>query len=133
MRDLLDERDNGVVIGSRSKTKGRKWFRILLSKCFNILTRVVGVKNIKDTQCGFKLFSRNSTQKILENLHIERYAFDVDLLFISQHFNFPVAEVEVVWKEIQGSKLPLFKSTLEMFFHLLKMKVFYSLGFWKLK
>jgi hypothetical protein len=49
--------------------------------CFHIFVRIAGVPNIKDTQCGFKLFTRKSASALFPNLHIERWAFDVELLY----------------------------------------------------
>lgn len=55
---------------------------------FNILVNILGVKGIKDTQCGFKLMTRKTAQLIFPNLHIEKWAFDVELLYLAQVFPF---------------------------------------------
>jgi dolichyl-phosphate beta-glucosyltransferase len=54
---------------------------------FHVFVRVVGVPNIKDTQCGFKLFTRKTASVLFNTLHIERWAFDVELLY--HHFPHP--------------------------------------------
>jgi dolichyl-phosphate beta-glucosyltransferase len=63
------------------------------------------VNGVKDTQCGFKLFTRRTAHLLFKNQHIERWAFDVELLFLAQRFATPIVEVPVTWQEIDGSKL----------------------------
>jgi dolichyl-phosphate beta-glucosyltransferase len=60
----------------------------LLRKAFGIINNLfvevlIGVKNIKDTQCGFKLFTRKAANKIVFNTHLTRWAFDVEMLYIA--------------------------------------------------
>lgn len=40
--------------------------------------------NLKDTQCGFKIFTRKAAQVMFPVMHIERYAFDVELLYLAK-------------------------------------------------
>jgi dolichyl-phosphate beta-glucosyltransferase len=64
-----------------------------------------GSRQIRDTQCGFKLLSRSAAAATFPSLHIERWAFDVELLKIAEITGIPLAEVPVKWTEIEGSKL----------------------------
>ena len=52
---------------------------------------------LKDTQCGFKLFTKNTSQVLFKILHLERWAFDVELFIIANYYNMPVEEVSVRW------------------------------------
>jgi dolichyl-phosphate beta-glucosyltransferase len=49
---------------------------------FHVLVKFAGVPDIKDTQCGFKLFTRKSANALFSNIHVERWAFDVELLYL---------------------------------------------------
>lgn len=71
-------------------------------KGFHFLVWFLCVKGLRDTQCGFKLFSRSAAQKLFTNLHVDRWAFDVELLHIAQRLNMTLAEVAVRWQEIEG-------------------------------
>jgi len=79
-----------VVIGSRNHlvekvVSERAWYRNILMHGNNLIVQnLVGIKNIKDTQCGFKLFRRKSMRNIFKNMHLNRWAFDVELLHIAQ-------------------------------------------------
>ena len=70
-------------------------FRRILSRIFNILVRsATGIK-IKDTQVGLKIIEGSCCRTIFANLHINRYAFDVELLFIAARLKLRVKEIPV--------------------------------------
>lgn len=50
---------------------------------FHQLLYFLGVREIQDTQCGFKLFSRAAAQRIFPNVHVEGWIFDVEVLLIA--------------------------------------------------
>ena len=60
------------------------------------------VKGIKDTQCGFKMLTRSAASTLFQLMHIDRWAFDVELLYIAQQLKMPIKEVAVNWQEIEG-------------------------------
>ena len=67
---------------------------------FNFLVVMLsGVHGISDTQCGFKLFSRRAARCIFPNLHLERWAFDVELLYIASCMGYSIAVGEMEWSE----------------------------------
>uniref|UniRef100_A0A8C3JWJ2 Dolichyl-phosphate beta-glucosyltransferase n=1 Tax=Calidris pygmaea TaxID=425635 RepID=A0A8C3JWJ2_9CHAR len=79
----------------------RSYFRTLLMHGFHFLVWFLCVKEIRDTQCGFKLLTREAALRTFSTLHIERWAFDVELLYIAQRLRIPIAEVAVNWTEIE--------------------------------
>jgi len=88
--------------------------------------------HIRDTQCGFKLFSRAAAQQIFPTQHLTTWIFDVELLLIAKHSHIPVAEVEVEWHEVAGSKLNVLRDSLQMLRDLLILRANYLLGRWKI-
>jgi len=52
---------------------------------FHFLVRTLCVPNIRDTQCGFKLFSRAAARATFPFMHLSRWCFDVELLWMAQH------------------------------------------------
>eukprot|EP01113_Clastostelium_recurvatum_P041531 TRINITY_DN6611_c0_g1_i1.p1 TRINITY_DN6611_c0_g1~~TRINITY_DN6611_c0_g1_i1.p1 ORF type:complete len:125 (-),score=21.62 TRINITY_DN6611_c0_g1_i1:21-395(-) len=108
----------------------RSFLRNVLMWGFHILVSVLGVRGIKDTQCGFKLFSRRAAQQIFPNLHIERWAFDFELLYLAQSMKIPIVEVPVNWEEVPGSKLSPFASSVQMAIDLVRVRMAYMLGLW---
>ncbi|NXA51684.1 ALG5 glucosyltransferase, partial [Nothocercus julius] len=131
---------NGMAIscGSRAHLEKdsiakRSYFRTLLMYGFHFLVWFLCVKEIRDTQCGFKLLTRKAAEETFTALHIERWAFDVELLYIAQRLKIPIAEVAVNWTEIEGSKLVPFWSWLQMGRDLLFIRLRYMTGAWKLE
>uniref|UniRef100_A0A1Q3FAZ5 Dolichyl-phosphate beta-glucosyltransferase n=1 Tax=Culex tarsalis TaxID=7177 RepID=A0A1Q3FAZ5_CULTA len=129
---------DAISIGSRAHleqeaTASRTFFRTLLMHGFHFLVWTFAVKKIRDTQCGFKLLSRSSARKVFAVMHVERWAFDVELLFIAQSYNIPIEEIAVRWTEIEGSKLTPFWSWLQMGRDLIFIWFRYAIGAWQLK
>ncbi|XP_004577582.2 dolichyl-phosphate beta-glucosyltransferase [Ochotona princeps] len=127
-----------IACGSRAHLEKdsiaqRSYFRTLLMYGFHFLVWFLCVKGIRDTQCGFKLLTREAASRTFSSLHIERWAFDVELLYIAQFFKIPIAEVAVNWTEIEGSKLVPFWSWLQMGKDLLFIRLRYLIGAWKLE
>lgn len=100
---------------------------------FHFLVWFWGVRGIKDTQCGFKLITRESARAVFQALHIERWAFDVEMLYIAKMLNIPITEIPVNWTEIEGSKIVPFWSWLQMGKYLFFIWYKYRIGAWKIK
>lgn len=69
---------SGIVIGSRAHLEKdsiaeRSFFRTILMYGFHAMVWMFAVKGIKDTQCGFKLFTRKAALDCFESLHVERW------------------------------------------------------------
>nr|XP_055100972.1 dolichyl-phosphate beta-glucosyltransferase isoform X2 [Symphalangus syndactylus] len=127
-----------IACGSRAHLEKesiaqRSYFRTLLMYGFHFLVWFLCVKGIRDTQCGFKLFTREAASRTFSSLHVERWAFDVELLYIAQFFKIPIAEIAVNWTEIEGSKLVPFWSWLQMGKDLLFIRLRYLTGAWRLE
>ncbi|XP_060941422.1 dolichyl-phosphate beta-glucosyltransferase [Limanda limanda] len=139
LKDIEPKPENmGISCGSRAHLEKdsvaeRSTFRTFLMYGFHFLVWFLCVRGIKDTQCGFKLFTREAALKTFSSLHVERWAFDVELLYIAQCFKIPTAEVAVIWTEIEGSKLVPFWSWLQMGRDLIFIRMRYFTGAWKLE
>lgn len=103
-----------ILVGSRAhmhhqhhqQEQGRSAIRTFLTEAFHIFVVIfVGAREIRDTQCGFKLFSRETAHHLFGLLHLRRWAFDTELLFLATHLNYALREVVVPWHEVEGSKL----------------------------
>lgn len=127
-----------LVIGSRAHLEEeslakRSIFRNILMYGFHFLVWLFTVKGIKDTQCGFKLFTRNAGKICFQNLHVNRWAFDVEILYLAQTLNIPIVEIPVRWTEIEGSKVTPVISWIQMGCDLALIWLRYKIGAWKIK
>jgi dolichyl-phosphate beta-glucosyltransferase len=91
-----------IAIGSRwlqaeLQTQRQSLLRQLFGRIFNALNRIILGLQFKDTQCGFKAFTRRASQTILPLQRIERWGFDPEILFLARKFGFRVEEVAVLW------------------------------------
>lgn len=132
-----DSSNRAVVCGSRAHLEEesiaqRSFFRTILMKGFHFVVWFLCVRGIKDTQCGFKLLTREAAVLLFSNLHVERWAFDVDVLFLAQYFNIPVGEVAINWTEIEGSKMVPVFSWIQMGKDIILIRLRYFLGAWKI-
>lgn len=71
----------------------RELHRTILMYGFHILITILCTKNIKDTQCGFKLFTRSTAITLFSEMHLERWTFDVELIYIAESLGIPITEV----------------------------------------
>ena len=131
-----------VAIGSRahlekSSVVNRSLIRTVLMRGFHTIVSLLCSKNIRDTQCGFKLFTRKAAKILFGNLHVSRWAFDVELIFISEMLHIPIQEIAVTWHEVEGSKLirnkiDIVTTSLTMARDILCIRLCYLLGIWKM-
>jgi len=118
-----------------TRTASRK----LLMHAFHFFVKALCSNRIQDTQCGFKLFTSSAAESTFGNLHLNRWAFDTEVIVIAERLHLEIVEVGVEWKEIEGSKLDdggklgLAIVSLGMLRDMLCVKVCYSFGFWKLE
>ncbi|OIO66627.1 glycosyl transferase [Candidatus Woesearchaeota archaeon CG_4_10_14_0_2_um_filter_57_5] len=117
-RFLSLARDHDVVIGSRSVTGSRvvvhqPLYRELIGKTFNLLVQVMAVPGIKDTQCGFKLFSRDAA-RVFSVCRLDGFSFDVEALFVARKLGFSIKEEPVEWRNAAGSKVHPVRDALRM-------------------
>jgi len=126
-----------IAVGSRAhlvKTEAvvkRSFLRNLLMYGFHTVLRVLGVGHIRDTQCGFKLFTRKAAQQIFPSQHLTSWIFDVEVLLLAKMLSIPVEEVPIEWHEVPGSKLNVVTDSLQMLRDLLILRANHVFGRWK--
>jgi dolichyl-phosphate beta-glucosyltransferase len=116
-----------VAIASRwlqreLQTEKQPMYRRVFGRMFNLLLRVVLGLSYKDTQCGFKAFTRNAAMEIFPRQQIEGWGFDPELLFLAKKFNLRVQEVPVEWAHDAGSKINPLVDGLKMFTEILRIR-----------
>lgn len=100
--------------------------REVMGWAFSVLTRVLGLTSLRDTQCGFKLLTGDVARQLFGLLETNRFAFDVELVALAKRFGYEVREVGVVWRDSQASTVRLIRDPLEMFAAVLRV-------YWRMK
>ena len=121
----------GAIIASRWFKESRVYppqplKRRIASRIFNFFVRWFFKVNIRDTQCGAKVLTREAVQSVLPEIGITRWAFDVDLLFKLRRAGFPIVEHPTTWHDIGGSQLKIGRASAEMFVAIVRLRLLYS-------
>ena len=119
------------IIGSRWKSGAQvnvpqTGLRLLSSRLFNGLIRLVLGLKYEDTQCGAKIFKTEAWRAILPNIGTTRFAFDVDVLFQLSRHDFKVLEEPTIWNDVEGSKVQIVNSSFDMFCAVFRMRLLHS-------
>jgi dolichyl-phosphate beta-glucosyltransferase len=116
-----------VAIGSRALPESRIEARQLphrenMGRLFNVLVQTLVICGIRDTQCGFKCFRRDAAVEICRRMACERFAFDVEMLYLARFLGYRVAEVPVVWRNSPETKVNALRDSASMFADLMRIR-----------
>jgi len=108
-----------VAIGSRwlraeLQTERQPWHRQLYGRLFNLALRLVLGLKYRDTQCGFKAFTRTAAHTVFSRQKVERWGFDPELLFLANKFKLRTVEVPVEWAHDHRSKISPLRDGIRM-------------------
>lgn len=97
-----------VAIGSRPLAGSellvrQPLWRETLGRFFNHAVQIAATPGIKDTQCGFKLMTAPAARAIFSRCVLDRFSFDVEMLFVARKLGFGIAEVPVRWAHQEGA------------------------------
>ncbi len=117
-----------IAIGSRAIAgadvrERQPLYRVLLGKAGNKVIRLLAVRGIADTQCGFKLLEGDVARSLAPDLSIDGWAYDVELLWLARRRGFRIAEVGVVWVNSAASKVDPAKAALAALRDLVLMRL----------
>ena len=104
------------------QTERQPFHRQVFGRIFNLLLWIILGLNFKDTQCGFKVFTRKAAQAVFPRQRIERWGFDPELLYLASRYNLKVKEVPVEWAHDDRSKINPVVDGFKMFVELLKIR-----------
>jgi dolichyl-phosphate beta-glucosyltransferase len=101
-----------VAIGSRALPGARievrqPWYRENMGRLFNVFVRALALPGLRDTQCGFKLFSARAAEAVFAAARLDGFSFDVEALFIARQLGYGIAELPVVWRNDAATRVGL--------------------------
>ncbi|MEF8847445.1 MAG: dolichyl-phosphate beta-glucosyltransferase [Candidatus Paceibacterota bacterium] len=113
-----------VIIGSRDLEGSvldppQSWFREhIIGAGFRLYRKLIlDLWGLEDTQCGFKLFSKEAAEEVVPKCKIDGFAFDPEMLILAKYAGFKIKEIPVRWVNQEGSKVGLdsiFKMALDV-------------------
>ena len=119
---LVDPIVNGqydVTFGSRALDRQligvhQSWRREQGGRVFNLVVRLATGMPFWDTQCGFKAFRMSVCRPLIEAATVDRFGFDVELLYLAFRAGLNLKEIPVRWDHNEGSKVTLFSDSFKM-------------------
>ncbi|KFA77873.1 hypothetical protein S40288_02501 [Stachybotrys chartarum IBT 40288] len=155
--EVVDGSHRGVAIGSRAHLVGseavvkRSALRNFLMRSFHLVLTILtppATSRIRDTQCGFKLFSRGALPHIVPYMHAEGWIFDIEMLMLAESApattvlgsdgsvigtspGIKVAEVPIEWHEVGGSKLNVVQDSVRMAIGLAVLRASWMMGVYR--
>lgn len=107
--DAAQRGDGDIFVGSReadgARRLGEPWVRHAIGRVFNWMVKIVVLRGIDDTQCGFKLFSARAAQALFPLQQLEGFGFDVEILFLARRAGLAIREIPVTWVYGRESKV----------------------------
>ncbi len=99
-----------LVFGSRALDRSligvhQPWSREQSGRFFNLMMRMATRLPFVDTQCGFKAFRMDVCRPLIEACTIDRFGFDVELLYVAHAAGLRLKEWPVRWDDVEGSKV----------------------------
>ncbi|MEZ5371480.1 MAG: glycosyltransferase [Microthrixaceae bacterium] len=128
--ELLKRTEAGwdVVVGSRKHTAtttlvraGR--LRQLGSRAINVFTSLVLLGRYRDTQCGLKAFRAEAAEAIFPLTHIDRFALDIEVLYLVERQRLSLAEVPVQVANSERSTVRVFRDTARLLRDLVRIRL----------
>ncbi len=126
---MIREKAADVAIGSRTVSGARivvhtSPLRKVMSKVFNIFVRLIAIKEIGDTQCGFKAFSSDAAMDVFSLQTMSGFSFDVEIIYIAKKLGYRVREFPIIWaKSSESSSVNPVSDSMGMFFDIMKIRL----------
>jgi dolichyl-phosphate beta-glucosyltransferase len=117
--DPIARNECDLAFGSRALDRGligvhQPWGREQGGRVFNLAVRLATVLPFWDTQCGFKAFRMKACRPIIEGATIDRFGFDVELLYVAYRAGLRLKEIPVRWDHAEGSKISFASDSVKM-------------------
>jgi len=124
---MVESKQCDLAFGSRTLEPGligihQPWRREFGGRVFNAMVRLITRLPATDTQCGFKAFRMETCRPILEASQIDRFAFDVELLYLANMAGLRIRDCGVRWDHYEGSKVSFLRDSMRMFSEVLAIR-----------
>lgn len=118
-------KDTTIYIGSREHAESEiqsGFVRKFAGRVFNLIVRIITSLNIKDTQCGFKLYPTIIGKKIFNELVNTGWAHDIELICRAKQYGYAIKEMPLKWNSVEGSKISVMRDSIKMLIETIKIK-----------
>jgi dolichyl-phosphate beta-glucosyltransferase len=107
--------------GSDIQVHQPRW-REFMGRSYNRILRLLVLPGIRDTQCGFKLFTSAAAEACFAPLETFRFGFDAEVLVRAHRRGWEIAEVPVRWRHVEESRVGGIGDALRMLYDLVRLR-----------
>lgn len=111
--EALDQQGYDVAVGSRAaegaEESKKSLLRHILSGGLRAIVRYGMQIKVRDTQCGFKMYTAEAAHRLHTAQTIMGFSFDLEILYLAFKVGYRVAEIPVAWVDAPGSKVNMRK------------------------
>ena len=99
-----------IAIGSRAIAgtqilRSQGFFRQNIAKVFGLAQRTYLGLRFKDTQCGFKLFTRKAAREVFSRALLDSVIFDGEVLWLAKRLGFTAKDFPVEWTHDEDTRI----------------------------
>ena len=111
------EKDYDLLFASKKRPGAKQQIkrgvlRTVIGYGHSIIASIVLGIFVWDFQGGFKIFSKQFVQEVFPRLTVERWGFDMEVIFLAKKLGYKTIELPVVWGHVKnGSKVKLLRDT----------------------
>jgi dolichyl-phosphate beta-glucosyltransferase len=116
-----------IALGSRAVAGSvievsQPFYRVVMGKAFNLMVRAIALRGFHDTQCGFKLFTRDAAREVFRRQRLDGFGFDVEILAIARRLDIRMVEVPVRWINSADTRVHAVRDSFPMFLDLFRVR-----------
>ena len=117
--DPIRSGEADLTFGSRALDRTligvhQPWRREQGGRLFNLIVRTATGLPFWDTQCGFKAFRMTVCRPLIEAAQIDRFGFDVELIYVAHLAGLRLREVPVRWDNDAATKVSVMRDSFRM-------------------
>lgn len=130
------EKEFDIVIGSRKdRREGAPLSRKIMGPGFMLARSIIlGMKDIDDTQCGFKAFRTDVARDVFSALKLYKpkgettgarvtAGFDVEVLYLAQQRGYRIKEVPVEWHYVDTRRVSPISDSIDALIDIFRIKI----------
>lgn len=110
------------VLPSEDRILKVAFHRKAIGTVFNFFVKKILATQIKDTQCGFKIFKKEIINPLFSRMNINGFGFDLEILYLAHKMGYKVKEGPISWRHVRGSKVNLFLDSMKMFINIVQVR-----------
>jgi dolichyl-phosphate beta-glucosyltransferase len=120
--------DCHVAIGSRGTADSvlevrQPTWRESMGRLYNVLLRLLVLPDVRDSQCGFKVYTATAAEACFTPLKTLRFGFDAEVLVRARGHGWTIAEVPVRWHHVEASRVDSVRDSARMLYDLVRLRL----------